>query len=82
MPQAIDTNRLFDPRMMPGFKTTQPADIPVPNLDPMKVMETESLTRMKKSYDEAKREMEAASYDQLGQRLRRYEEAALVDLEI
>ena len=80
MPQAIDTNRLFDPRLMPGFKKTQPADIPVPNLDPMKVIETNSITRMKKSYDGAKREMDAASYDQLGQRLRRREEAALVDL--
>jgi hypothetical protein len=82
MPQAIDTNRLFDPRNMPGFKITQPADIPVPNIDPMKVMETGSLTRMKKSYDEAQRQMQAASYDQLGQRLRRHEEAALVDLVI
>ena len=71
---------MFDPRNMPGFKRTEPADIPVPNLDPTKVMQTQSLTRMKKSYDEAQRQIQAASYDQLGQRLQRHEQAALIDL--
>lgn len=71
---------MFDPRNMPGFKRTEPAYIPVPNLDPTKVMQTQSLTRMKKSYDEAQRQIQAASYDQLGQRLQRHEQAALIDL--
>ena len=43
-------------------------------------MQTQSLTRMKKSYDEAQRQIQATSYDQLGQRLQRHEQAALIDL--
>jgi hypothetical protein len=35
---------------------------------------------MKKSYDEAQRQIQAASYDQLGQRLKRHEQATLIDL--
>ena len=71
---------MFDPCNMPGFKRIEPADIPIPNLDPTKVMQTQSLTRMKKSYDEAQRQIQAASYDQLGQRLKHHEQAALIDL--
>ena len=80
-PQPLTSIKdMFDPRNMPGFKRMEPAGIPVPNLDPMKVMQTQSLTRMKKSYDEAQRQIQAAPYDQLGQRLRRHEQAVLVNL--
>jgi hypothetical protein len=80
-PQPLTSIKdMFDPRNMPEFKRTEPTDIPVPNLDPMEVMQTQSLTRMKKSYDEAQRQIQAASYDQLGQRLQRHEQAALIDL--
>jgi hypothetical protein len=54
---------------MPEFKRAEPADIPVPNLDPMKVIQIRSLTRIKKPFDETQRQIQAASYDQLDQRL-------------
>jgi hypothetical protein len=76
----VHTKDIFDPRMTPAFRKTQPADIPVASLDPTKIAQTQSLTRMKKSYDEAQRQIQAASYDQLGQRLQRHEQAALIDL--
>ena len=76
----VSDHNMFDPRNMPGFKRTEPAGIPVPNLDPMKVIQTKSLTRMKKSYDESQRQIQAAPYDQLGQRHRLYKQAMLVNL--
>jgi len=44
-PQPLTSIKdMFDPRNMPEFKRTEPTDIPVPNLDPMEVMQTQSLT--------------------------------------
>jgi hypothetical protein len=72
----VHTKDIFDPRMTPAFRKTQPTDIPVASLDPKKIAQT----RMKKSYDGNQRQIQAASYDQLGQRLQRRDQAALVDL--
>jgi hypothetical protein len=66
--------------MTPAFRKTQPADIPVASLDSTKIAQTQSLTRMKKSYDEAQRQIQKASYDKLGQRPQRYYQAILVNL--
>lgn len=71
---------LFGPCNTPEFKRIKPADIAVPNLDLMKVMQTQNLSRMKKSYDEAQRQIQKASYDKLGQRPQRYYQAIMVDL--
>ena len=70
----------FGPCNIPEFKRIKPADIAVPNLDLMKVMQTQNLSRMKKSYDKAQRQIQKVSYDKLGQRLQRYYQAILVDL--
>ena len=76
----VHTKDIFDPRMTPAFRKTQPADIPVASLDSTKIAQTQSLTRMKKSYDEAQRQIQEATYDKLGELGQRYYQAILVDL--
>lgn len=80
MPFDTHTNVVFDAYRPPAFKQVEPAGLPIATLDPTKVQQTESLTRMRKSYDEAQRQVQAASYDKMGQRHQRYREAQIIDI--
>lgn len=81
MPFDTHTNVVFDAYRPPAFKQVEPAGLPIATLDPTKVQQTESLTRMRKSYDEAQRQVQAASYDKMGHRKQKYLEGQLVDIE-
>jgi hypothetical protein len=81
MPFDTHVNVIFDAYRPPAFKQVEPAGLPIATLDPTKVQQTESLTRMRKSYDEAQRQVQAASYDKMGHRKQKYLEGQLVDIE-
>ena len=51
----------------------------IQKLEPAEIQHIESLRRMRKSYDEAQRQIQEDSYNKLGKRRQRYDQAALVD---
>ena len=52
----------------------------IQKLEPVAIQHVESLSRMRKSYDEAQRKMQEDSYNQLGERRQLCNQAALVNL--
>jgi hypothetical protein len=82
MPFNTHENVIFEAERPPAFKQVEPSGIPIATMDPTKVQQTESLTRMRKSYDEAQRQVQAASYDKMGHRKQKYLEGQLVGIEV
>lgn len=80
MPFNTHENVIFESERPPAFKQVEPSGIPIATLDPTRVQQSESLSRMRKSYDEAQRLVQAASYDQMGHRKQKYLEGQLVDI--
>jgi len=73
-------NGVINTHLAPAFAAMQPSGIPVATADPTKVDQDMSLARMRKSYDEAQRQIQEASYGRMGQRLASFREGTVVDV--
>ena len=74
----------FSQYIPPAFKEATPSKLPIPiaTLDPTKVAHDDSISRMRKSYNEARQTIQSTSYDKMGDHTQRHKQAQMVDIKV